>query len=365
MATRYAVGLPFTWNTTAGTKWATSSGGAGGASAPTSADDVVFDANSGSGAVTLGSGATCAALTFNSAFAGSMIDGGNTFNVYGSVTLKSGMTFTGAAGDFRMNATADVTTNGVTMPMNFLVVSGTTTLRDNFTVSGFVTISSGATLNTNGKTVSNTNSIDLTVNGTLTCGASAISVVKLTASSTATLNLDSSTISLTGTGTVITVNASATINAGTSTIKPTNSSSTAKTLSLAGKTYYNLWVATGSTGTTTITGSNTFNDIKLTNASGATLLTSGTTQTATSLTVAGAPGALITFRAVTASSAATISIASGTINVDYASIKDITATGGATFTATHSTNGGGNSGWTFVVSFFGFSRASRQAYLRR
>ena len=46
MANRYWVGGSATWNATVGTKWATTSGGAGGASVPTSADDVFLDAAS-------------------------------------------------------------------------------------------------------------------------------------------------------------------------------------------------------------------------------------------------------------------------------------------------------------------------------
>jgi len=43
MALRYWVGGTDTWNNTAGSKWSATSGGAGGASAPTNADDVFFN----------------------------------------------------------------------------------------------------------------------------------------------------------------------------------------------------------------------------------------------------------------------------------------------------------------------------------
>jgi len=42
MANRYWVGGSDQWNGTAGTKWALTSGGAGGQTVPTSADDVFF-----------------------------------------------------------------------------------------------------------------------------------------------------------------------------------------------------------------------------------------------------------------------------------------------------------------------------------
>ena len=49
MANRYWVLGSGTWDTTTTTNWSTTSGGLGGASAPTSADDVIFDANSNVG----------------------------------------------------------------------------------------------------------------------------------------------------------------------------------------------------------------------------------------------------------------------------------------------------------------------------
>lgn len=66
MADRYWVGGSGSWNSTG--KWSASSGGASGASVPTSADNAIFDANSGSGAVhytvTVTPSSTCANLTF-------------------------------------------------------------------------------------------------------------------------------------------------------------------------------------------------------------------------------------------------------------------------------------------------------------
>lgn len=63
MANRYWTGAvgggTGTWDTTSTTNWSATSGGAGGASAPTSADSVFFDAGSGSGVCTLGSDVLC------------------------------------------------------------------------------------------------------------------------------------------------------------------------------------------------------------------------------------------------------------------------------------------------------------------
>ena len=63
MADRYWVGGSGSWNSTA--KWSTTSGGSSGASVPTSADNAIFDANSGTAhfTVTVTLNATCADLT--------------------------------------------------------------------------------------------------------------------------------------------------------------------------------------------------------------------------------------------------------------------------------------------------------------
>lgn len=57
MAARYWVGGTGTWSSTNTTNWSATSGGAGGASVPGSADTTFFDANSGTGTVTFTNGA--------------------------------------------------------------------------------------------------------------------------------------------------------------------------------------------------------------------------------------------------------------------------------------------------------------------
>ena len=57
MANRYWVGGTASWDGTAGTKWALTSGGAGGQAVPTSADDVFFSALS-TGTCTIDTGNT-------------------------------------------------------------------------------------------------------------------------------------------------------------------------------------------------------------------------------------------------------------------------------------------------------------------
>jgi hypothetical protein len=116
----------------------------------------------------------------------------------------------------------------------------------------------------------------------------------------------------------------------------------------------------GDAGQLTISGSNTFANISNSyNATAATSIrfTSGTTQTVLDFTAAGTSGKVLTIDSTTPGTAATLSKATGTVSVDYLSIQDSTATGGATWYAgSNSTNVSGNTGWVFdaapIPNFF-------------
>jgi hypothetical protein len=92
MAARFWVGGTDTWDNTAGSKWASSSGGAGGESVPTSADTVFIDALSGVNTVTIG--ITAQALTLNmSGFTGTLAFGTNKIQLSGNAaTIFQGAT---------------------------------------------------------------------------------------------------------------------------------------------------------------------------------------------------------------------------------------------------------------------------------
>jgi len=79
--------------------------------------------------------------------------------------------------------------------------------------------------------------------------------------------------------------------------------------------------------------------------------TIGTTQTINGTFHAnGSCTALINIHSKTAGSKAAINHPAGTVNVSYVLLKDIHATGGATFNATHSGDLGNNNGWNFSSS---------------
>lgn len=121
MAARYWVGGTANWDATAGTKWALTSGGAGGQAVPTSADDVFFTAASGAVTVSVSAAASCLTLIFTGYTGTFTINSGFTLTVTGTaITLGAGMTFTpGTTGilSTQGNQTAiTINFNGIIIP---------------------------------------------------------------------------------------------------------------------------------------------------------------------------------------------------------------------------------------------------------
>ena len=204
MANRFWVGGTATWDGTAGTKWATTSGGAGGSAVPTAADDVFFDAASGAVTVSVSSGSV--ALSINcTGFTGTLSAGG-TVTVSGSVTIVSGMTISGVF-NWVINGTGTFTSGGKTF--SSLNVSGsgiTVTLGSALSLSGMLTITQG-TLNTSASNYSitcermnsnNSNVRGFTLNGsTVTC-TGITQPWLISTGGTFTLSAGTSTITLSG-----------------------------------------------------------------------------------------------------------------------------------------------------------------------
>lgn len=117
MADRYWIGGSGTWNTSTTTLWSTTPGGAGGASAPTSADDVFFPSG---GTVTL-SGGVCRNMTVTSS---TTFSGTGQLTVYGSMSLSSTTWSNTGTLIFSSSTTNTVTTNGITLNCGMLLFSG-------------------------------------------------------------------------------------------------------------------------------------------------------------------------------------------------------------------------------------------------
>lgn len=99
MADRYWVGGTATWDGTAGSKWSATNGGAGGASVPTTTDDVYFNQNSNSGTnaftVTVSLARVCRNITIQNLDGAMTLAGSGSLSIYGNLTFPStGLTIT-------------------------------------------------------------------------------------------------------------------------------------------------------------------------------------------------------------------------------------------------------------------------------
>lgn len=242
MADRFWVGGTENWNSFAGTKWATTSGGAGGASVPTSADDVYFDAASGSGIVTITAAAQ--ALSLNTTGFTGTIAGTASLRVDQNLTISSGVTFT-YSGTISMtdgSGTATITTAGKTLgslTLGDATSTATFSLQDALTMTGTLTLTGG---------IFTTNNFNVT--------AASLSSSN---TSTRTINLGSSTLTLSGGAAVNFFSSTGlTLNAGTSLITMSNGFAA---FNGGSKTYHNISFTSTSGIAYSITGTNVFNNV--------------------------------------------------------------------------------------------------------
>ena len=222
MADRYWVGGTGNWDATT-THWSATSGGAGGASVPTLADDVFFNSASNATAyvVTLTSAPVCRSVSVVGPASGNVtIAGSAAWNIYGSMTLAA----TGVTNTYTGNITFAATTTGWTVTTNGITLSG---------ISVFSGVGGGWTL---GSALTSTNGFQLR-NGTLTTNNFSMTTgsnFDITGANARTLNLGSSTITCQFWGGLGATNL--TVNAGTSTITLTGNA----TFAGAGLTYDNV-----------------------------------------------------------------------------------------------------------------------------
>lgn len=266
--------------------------------------------------------------------------------VYGSVTHISSMAtptmdaimvFEGRSSFTLTSAGKTINRSGITIQM----VGGTLTLSDASVISA--AIGNGIWTLSNG--TFNTGSFNLTT-----------PYFSSSNSNTRVINLGSSTITLTGSDSLASpwncqTSTNLTVNAGTSTIVFTDLSTTSKTFAGGGKTYYDLKCNTDSTsGTQIITNSNTFNRI-YTDGGGTKSITLPGSATTTILSGQGLNNGtnVITFTA-SAGSATVAKSGGGTVGWDYVNLTNIPAsTANTWYAGTHSTDGGGNTNWSFTA----------------
>ena len=258
--------------------------------------------------------------------------------VYGNLTISSGMTIASSANAVSFKATSGtktITSNAKTfdLPVTFDGVGGTFQLQDALLMGATRALThTNGTIDLNGKTLTvgtayttATGTKNLTFNaGTLVCPA---------ATTTAFNNA---------------VPTGYTTTAGTGVGKISITAATAKTFVGGGSTF-NCTLSNDGAGALTISGSNTFTTIANGVQPTAFTFTAVTTQTVTNWNVNGTAGNLVTIISSTAGVPALLSKASGTVSSNYLSLKDSTATGGATWSAVNSTNVSGNLGWIFTA----------------
>lgn len=251
MAARYWVGGTGNWSETS--HWSATSGGTGGASVPTSADDVYFNAFSFTGtsqSVTINVAASCLSMYWTGATNNPTLkaSGSVSLSVYGYLTFIAGMSvsrgtattfslsFLGGAGGVRQITCGTATNMGAFTTITFNGTgSASWQLQDDFNAGSANIAFIAGTLNTNGKAVANTSSFNFS------------------SSSAKTLTLGASTLSCGSFSIPDSVASSTTLNAGTSTIAVLGN------FTGGGKTYYNVSIT--ASGLILISGANTFNNL--------------------------------------------------------------------------------------------------------
>jgi hypothetical protein len=259
-------------------------------------------------------------------FSGSISGSGNG-SLEGSLTFSSGMTVSGYTGAITMvppSGTVTLTTAGQSCAFSLGAGgSGTVQLGGAFTTTKAISV---GVFNTQGYAVTSLSFSQ--TSGTLTLGAT--------------------TWTLTGSGTVLTLGSGTTQILGTSTFVFTSASS--KTATVNGNSLPSITQSGAGLLILTYTGPINIANLTTTVAPTALQFTSSRTATITgNFNVSGTPGNLVTITSSSSGTAATLSKSSGVINSNYLSLKDSTATGGATWYAgSGSTNVSGNTGWIFA-----------------
>jgi hypothetical protein len=151
MADRYWVaGGDGNYNST--TNWSATSGGASGASVPTTADDVFFNASSGAGTATITAFSNCRSLNLTG-FTGTLQFNDN-LDINGVATWNlgtGGYSTTGVSGIRVVGSSLTIVSNGTTWSnrLSFANSGLTVTLSDTLNVSGEINILSVQTINGN------------------------------------------------------------------------------------------------------------------------------------------------------------------------------------------------------------------------
>lgn len=175
MAARYWVGGHPTnnnWNQTGSgdTNWAATSGGASGASVPTSTDDVFFDAN-GNNTSTISATITIRSLTIDAGYTSTITHNAVLSLGTGGWTMHSGFTIAGSSG-ITLTASLTIISGGKTWPNGLTSNTSNKTITistDNFIVGGTFTssINGAVIINKVGSETFSCTGLSLSTNGSI------------------------------------------------------------------------------------------------------------------------------------------------------------------------------------------------------
>jgi hypothetical protein len=329
MADRFWRGGTANWDGTAGTKWAATVGGAGGAGVPTSADDVFFDAASGAVTCTISGGNTGAKSINCTGFTGTLT-GSVDITVSGNITFVAGMTLS-VTNTITVDGTATLISDGKSYAN--LTVSGagiTVTLGDALSVLLSCIISSG-TFTTNNYNVT---TLSLSSNN----------------SNVRAINLGSSILTLGGSSPIsFTTSTNLTFNAGTSQINVTLSTAS---FNGGGLTFYNVNFTSIIASVRTMSGANTFNNLILNaSATGLSVLNLTANQVINGTFTCSGSSAIARGQVRSSVTGTVRTLTVGTLSATDCDFRDITVAGAAAGTSpTRAGDCGGNSGITFPAA---------------
>ena len=357
MADRYWILGTGTWSSTNTVNWSATSGGLGGASVPTAADNVFFDVNSNVGTtaftVTMADTPRVCNDFLASGLDGTMTLAGTSIGltVSGSLTFQATNFTRTYTGTTTFNATTTgktVTTNGVAFGggVNFDGVGGGWTLGSAYSSGFFATIIINGTFDTSS-----------VGNYSVTTGEFSASN-----SNVRTINLNNSTITVQGSNIGFTTTTNLTFNAGNSQINFTSSATTSQ---MGGLTYYNVSYTQTTPSSHTINGTNTFNNLTF---AGRTSAGIGTINIGANQTINGtltiSAGTAAAFRAFIRSNTigTTRTLTCAAVSFTDADFREITIAGAASpASGTRLGDCKGNSGITFDAAKTVFYRQTGSA----
>ncbi|HPR57834.1 MAG TPA: T9SS type A sorting domain-containing protein [Bacteroidales bacterium] len=389
----YWVGGTGNWNDI--THWASESGGAGGYCLPTQLDNVIFDDNSfiqtGQAVYVDVADAMCnnmdwSAVTFDPTF--TSLSNTYPLTIFGSLVLSPDMNFAFSGPVWFAGETPEKSGYEIKMAGNnfnnavyFSGDGGIWTLMDNFTIPSNDLYLNFGTLNTNGMEVNvrrfisdNNNLRSLTLGSSLFSITSNLTLAWYVTGNNFTIDPGTSEIRFTTAngslysqgGSLLAYNNVVFQNPGGTSNLQSDDQFNHITFQPAGKLLgngsFNTVIFTGDgeinqnntfgdvtfMNNATIKGGNTFNNLIFTPGK-LCQMEAGQTQTILNdLTFWGNADNPITLQSITSGSQATISKTDGTVSGNYILLKDMVATGGATFNVYNSTNNGNNAGWNFL-----------------